>query len=126
MADDYFDQRVAERYDASVRDQFDPAVVDPAVDVLGSLSRLMPQVVDAEHAALAQEMREVLAHWREGRDLVEIGAYRAGSNPALDRALVLVPAIEAFLRQGTDEPTTLDETVALLRALFSGAAGRET
>src|SRR6185503_613418 len=71
----------------------------PAIDVLASLSRLMSSVASEKHRALAQTMRETLAQWREGRDLVEIGAYRAGTNERLDRALALLPGIESFLRQ---------------------------
>jgi FliI/YscN family ATPase len=94
----------------------------PAIDVLGSLSRLMSAVAGARHRALAQSLREVLAHWRDGRDLVEIGAYRPGTNAGLDRALELVPRIEGFLRQGTEELATLEETLARLEALFAAPA----
>ncbi len=90
----------------------------PAVDVLSSLSRLMPEVVSREHLDLAQKLRETLAVWKEGKDLVEIGAYRAGTNPRLDLALQRMPVIEAFLAQATEDSTSLDETLALLRVLF--------
>ena len=60
-----------------------------------------------------------LAQWREGRDLVEIGAYRAGTNERLDRALALVPGIDAFLRQGVEERSSLQETLARLEALLA-------
>jgi len=94
----------------------------PAIDVLASLSRLMNDVAAPEHRALAQTLREALAVWREGRDLVEIGAYRAGTNERLDRALALVPGIEAFLRQGVHERSSLEETLARLAALLGKAA----
>jgi len=91
----------------------------PAIDVLSSLSRLMSSIAEPRHRALAQELRETLAQYRDGRDLVEIGAYKAGTNERLDRALSRMPAIEAFLRQGTSEPASLPETLARLEALFA-------
>jgi flagellum-specific ATP synthase len=91
----------------------------PAIDVLASLSRLMSSIATPAHRALAQNLREALALWREGRDLVEIGAYKAGTNPRLDRALALMPGIEAFLRQGVEEKTGLGETLARLEALLA-------
>lgn len=98
----------------------------PAIDVLASLSRLMSSIASERHRALAQELREALAQWREGRDLVEIGAYKPGTNERLDRALALVPGIETFLRQGVSERSGLNETLARLEALFAqpGAAAR--
>jgi len=93
----------------------------PAVDVLVSLSRLMTTLVDKEHETAAIALREALATHREGRDLVEIGAYRPGTNPRLDKALELMPAIDAFLRQGTEEPTSFEETRACLRQLLEAS-----
>ncbi len=91
----------------------------PAIDVLASLSRLMSAVAAPRHQALAQSLREALATWREGRDLVEIGAYRPGTNERLDRALALLPAIEGFLRQGIGETCALEETLARLESIFA-------
>jgi flagellum-specific ATP synthase/type III secretion protein N (ATPase) len=90
----------------------------PAIDVLASLSRLMSSVATSAHRARAQELREALAHWREGRDLVEIGAYKPGTNERLDRAMALLPGIEAFLRQGVDERSSLSETLARLEGVL--------
>jgi FliI/YscN family ATPase len=94
----------------------------PAIDLLASLSRLMPAVADPRQLALAQELRGLLATWRESRDLVEVGAYKPGANRALDRVLRLLPEIEGFLRQGTAETTPLPETVGRLAALLARAA----
>lgn len=93
----------------------------PAIDVLASLSRLMPSVVSDDQRGLAQMLREVLAHWKAGRDLVEIGAYKPGTNPDLDRAIALLPRIDAFLRQELDDLTSIDETMALLEVVLTGA-----
>jgi flagellum-specific ATP synthase len=92
----------------------------PAVDVLGSLSRLMPALTSKEHQEAAQTIRELLASWHEGRDLVEIGAYRAGTNPKLDAAINVMPAIETFLKQRTDELSSFGETLELLELVAAG------
>lgn len=92
----------------------------PAVDVLGSLSRLMPALVSEEHLQVAQIIREYLASWHDGRDLVEIGAYRSGSNPKLDAAIAVMPALEAFLKQRTDELSSFAETLELLALVIAG------
>jgi len=91
----------------------------PAIDVLASLSRLMSSIASPRQKELAQALREALAQWKEGRDLVEIGAYKAGTNPRLDRALALVPGIEAFLRQGVGEKSALEQTLARLEGLLA-------
>ena len=87
----------------------------PAVDVLRSLSRTVPGCLSREEAALVRRARAVLALQAEMADLVRLGAYRAGSDPAVDEAILLAPRIEAMLRQDRDERTGLDETFALLR-----------
>lgn len=96
----------------------------PAIDVLASLSRLMHGVAAGGHRQAAGRLRELLAVHREGRDLVEIGAYKAGTNPRLDEALSLMPAIDAFLRQPVGELTPLETTVALLDRIAGRAGGR--
>jgi flagellum-specific ATP synthase len=95
--------------------------VFPAVDVLHSLSRLMPALVDEPHARAATFVRACLSAWRDGRDLVEIGAYKAGSNRRLDVALSRLEAIRAFLRQGVRESTPLAESMELLALIAEGA-----
>ncbi|MAE28306.1 MAG: EscN/YscN/HrcN family type III secretion system ATPase [Planctomycetes bacterium] len=92
----------------------------PAIDVLKSLSRLMPSLASPDHLELAHLLRSCLAAYEEGRDLVEIGAYKSGANPRLDRAIQLLPAIQAFLQQTADETSALPETLELL-ALLRGA-----
>jgi FliI/YscN family ATPase len=97
----------------------------PAIDVLQSLSRLMPQVAPPSALAHAARLRELLAAWRDGRDLIEIGAYKPGSNPALDRAVALAPEIDLFLRQPPRAPSALERTRAELARIAAAAeAGR--
>lgn len=93
----------------------------PAIDPLASLSRLMPKLTSAAHSRDAAKVRELLAVWREGKDLVEIGAYKPGTNPRLDDALARLPVIDAFLRQGADDATSFAETLEML-TLVAGAA----
>jgi FliI/YscN family ATPase len=90
----------------------------PAVDVLASVSRVMSDVVSREHRQLAMEAREVLATYRDSADLIEVGAYVAGSNPRVDRALRSVHLIQALFRQAPEERHSLESTlVGLKRAL---------
>jgi FliI/YscN family ATPase len=93
----------------------------PAIDVLGSLSRLMPALTSDEHRAWANRARELLAAWREGRDLIEIGAYKPGTNPTLDEAVRLRPVLERFLRQTPHDLSRLADTLQLLQAIASAS-----
>jgi flagellum-specific ATP synthase len=93
----------------------------PAVDVLASVSRVMADVVDADHRELARQGREALAAYRESADLVEVGAYLAGSNPRVDRALRCMPALEALLRQDPGDRSSLADTLARLRKALATA-----
>ena len=73
----------------------------PAVDILASVSRVMSDVVTPDHRRLAMEAREVLSTYRESADLIEVGAYVAGSNPRVDRALKSVHARERAVSSGS-------------------------
>ena len=86
----------------------------PAVDVLASVSRVMPAVVSAAHLAAAATLRGLLAAYNDARDLISVGAYQTGANAQVDRALRLLPEIQRFLRQRPDEPTSFEDTVAAL------------
>jgi flagellum-specific ATP synthase len=86
----------------------------PAIDVLGSVSRVMGQVVDEEHAEGAARLRRLLAIHEENRDLLAIGAYREGSDPDVDRAIRWRSRIESFLQQDLGRATTIDETRSML------------
>lgn len=88
----------------------------PAVDVLRSLSRAVPGCNSAEENDLTRRARAVLALHAEMADLVRLGAYRAGTDPAVDAAVSITPRIEAMLRQGRNEATSLAESFELLRA----------
>jgi len=91
----------------------------PAIDVLGSLSRVMVDVVSPEHLASANRVRGWLATHRDAEDLIQIGAYARGSSPAIDEALARLPGITAFLRQPLDQPATFAHADAALAALVA-------
>jgi FliI/YscN family ATPase len=93
----------------------------PAVDVLASLSRAMGAVAGAEHREAARAVRRWLAAWEARGDLVAAGAWRPGADPDLDEAVARRPAVEAFLRQGPGERSTLPEAVDGLLRLAAGA-----
>jgi flagellum-specific ATP synthase len=95
----------------------------PAVDVLESLSRLMPEVVTEEHREAARSVRELLAVYRDHEDLISIGAYRRGSSAAVDAAIELFEPIQAFLRQRVSERSTVEAARAALVQLRSRVTG---
>jgi flagellum-specific ATP synthase len=86
----------------------------PAIDVLSSVSRVMPDVVDQNHYSSASALRDVLATYRDAEDLINIGAYVPGNNPRVDLAVSKIEAIRHFLRQGIYETASYDDTVAQL------------
>jgi flagellum-specific ATP synthase len=95
----------------------------PAIDVLASVSRVMTDVVSAEHRDLAMTARELLASYRDSADLIEVGAYVAGSNPRVDRAIRCREPLTAFLRQkGTERPSLADALTVLKKAVATPAA----
>ena len=91
----------------------------PAVDVLRSLSRAVPGCLEPEQAAVATRARAILALYADMADLVRLGAYRAGADPAVDEAVALAPRIEQVLRQGKTERGGIAESFALLRAAMA-------
>ncbi len=93
----------------------------PAIDVLGSVSRLAPELSTPEQARAAGALRGCLATYRDARDLVAVGAYVRGSDPKIDRALAALEPVTQFLRQNRAESTPLAETRRRLAALFPGA-----
>jgi len=91
----------------------------PAVDVLQSISRVMSAVASDEHKDLAGQMKNVLATYRESEDLINIGAYRAGSNPNIDFAIEKIEKVNKFLRQKTDEKFAFEEIVDMMKQIFA-------
>lgn len=92
----------------------------PAIDVLGSISRLMPKVATPEQNDAARKARELLAHYEENRDLVQVGAYRAGADPLLDRAIEMKDRLDQLIHHGHEVRAT-EESLQLL-AQITGEA----
>ncbi|MCV2489494.1 FliI/YscN family ATPase [Geodermatophilus sp. YIM 151500] len=93
----------------------------PAIDVLESISRVASAVVPPQQMADARELRRLMGALRDVRELIEIGAYQPGSDPLVDRARAVVPAIDAFLRQPVEESTPPPEAWAWLQRIVRGA-----
>jgi FliI/YscN family ATPase len=89
----------------------------PAIDILSSVSRTMPDVTRVEHRLKAGQVRDWMSAARETEDLVSVGAYVAGSNPRVDEALARRDQIEAFLKQPADTRCSLEESIAALQAI---------
>jgi flagellum-specific ATP synthase/type III secretion protein N (ATPase) len=88
----------------------------PAIDVLGSISRVMPHITSREHRDWAAKARRLLATYEKARDLINIGAYVSGSDPEVDEAITAMPIIESFLLQGK-EFSEFSETISQLEGI---------
>jgi flagellum-specific ATP synthase len=90
----------------------------PAVDVLGSVSRVMKDVVDPEHLENAGKLSRILSTYRGAEDLINLGAYMDGSDPEIDLAKKMIGRINSFLQQEIYQKATFQESVARLKSLF--------
>ena len=86
----------------------------PAVDVLASVSRLVGEIVTPEARAAGNEVRKLMATYKEKADLISIGAYQRGSDPQIDAAIAARGPIDAFLKQGVTEPSSASSRVTVL------------
>ncbi len=92
----------------------------PAIDVLQRISRVMSSIATKEHKQVAGQLKSVLATYGESEDLINIGAYKAGSNPEIDFAIKKIKEVNAYLCQQVDEKFAFDEEVSLLEQVFEG------
>lgn len=90
----------------------------PPIDVLASASRVMSDVATAEHLEFASRFKEVLATYRQSEDLINIGAYKKGSNPGIDYAVDHVAQMQSFMKQAVHNPVMLEEAVRDLKIMF--------
>lgn len=90
----------------------------PAIDVLKSVSRIMKDIVPREQTEYSSKIIEVLSEYERAEDLINIGAYVAGSNKKIDYAISMVDKIKLFLRQRSDERATMEETMDSMKILF--------
>jgi len=91
----------------------------PAIDILQSISRCMSQIADRNHKKAAGRLKNVMATYNESEDLINIGAYKKGSNPNIDYAISKIDAVNAYLCQDVEEKFDFEESVELLDALFA-------
>lgn len=91
----------------------------PAIDVLGSISRLMSDIVDEEQVEAAGTMRNMMSIYEKNSDLINIGAYKGGSNQTLDQAITKMDGINNFLKQKVDQKVFYHESVELMKAAIS-------
>ena len=91
----------------------------PAIDVLGSISRLMSAIASPEHKEAAAKMRKILAMYRENKDLIDVGMYQPGTNPKLDIAIEMMPQINGFLQQRTSDSVNMQNTIDTLVNMMS-------
>lgn len=90
----------------------------PAIDVLNSVSRVMVNVVSKDHEMKANRLKELLAVYREAKDLIDVGAYQTGSNPQIDLAIKFKDEINAFLQQDIDDSWMYEDTKKFLSSLI--------
>ncbi len=90
----------------------------PAIDVLQSISRCMSQIADREHKQTAGKLKNVLATYNEAEDLINIGAYKSGSNANIDYAIQKIDAVNSFLTQAVEEKYSFEESVRNMEDLF--------
>jgi flagellum-specific ATP synthase len=96
----------------------------PAIDVLQSISRLMPDIVDAKHRELASKFVETMAVYKKVEDMINLGAYKEGANPKVDYALGMIDRLRSYLKQGMKEKRDFAESLQGLRSLFEQAEGK--
>ena len=90
----------------------------PPIDILGSVSRVMPDIVDPEQIKAAGIMRNMISVYREAEDLINIGAYQKGANPEIDKAVYLHGPIQNFLKQGMAQSFSYEETLQTMRQII--------
>ena len=89
----------------------------PAIDIRHSVSRLMTELAGSDHQKATGELRESMSIFQEAEDLINVGAYKRGTNPRIDRAVEMKPRIDGLLRQGMHEQFDYDQTLQLLHRL---------
>ncbi len=92
----------------------------PAIDIEQSISRVMHSITDAGQQQLARRLKQLLSSYQRNRDLINVGAYKRGTDPMLDEAILLQPSIAAFLQQGIHEQSATADSLAQLGRLFGG------
>jgi flagellum-specific ATP synthase len=89
----------------------------PAIDVLNSISRVMPMVVSEDQVENARKLKEIMAEYNEVEDLINIGAYKTGSNPKIDEAIKKMPSIKKFLTQKVNDSFPFEDSVEMVEEI---------
>jgi flagellum-specific ATP synthase len=89
----------------------------PAIEILGSISRLMSTVSSKDHIEAARNIKELYAIYQDAKDLIDVGAYKKSSNPKIDKAIEHIDEINDFLTQFTDEKISYNETLEIMKDL---------
>ncbi|MEK6748671.1 MAG: flagellar protein export ATPase FliI [Pseudomonadota bacterium] len=97
------------------------AGVYPAIDVEASVSRVMSDIAQEGHLAEARKFRQISSTYQQNRDLVNVGAYVAGTDPQIDEAVAMQPAMSQFMQQGMHQKVTYAESLAKLHALLQAS-----
>ena len=92
----------------------------PAIDIEQSISRAMHNITTPSHQQLTRQLKQLYSRYQRSRDLISVGAYSAGSDPVLDRAIALITRIESFLQQDISQRAGIQESLGQLTALFEG------
>jgi flagellum-specific ATP synthase len=90
----------------------------PAIDIEASVSRVMPDIADPGHMALARRLKRLYSNYQQNRDLISVGAYQRGADPRIDQAIAMNPGIMEFLQQGIEEAVPFAQSVNELEALL--------
>lgn len=90
----------------------------PAIDVLSSVSRVMPDIVDNKQMDRSNYIKELIATYNESKDLINIGAYKPGTSPEIDESIEKIPEIEKFLQQEVQERSTFKETISWMESII--------
>jgi flagellum-specific ATP synthase len=98
----------------------------PAIDIETSISRVMPSIASEEQIEMARQLKALYARYRRSRDLINVGAYVAGTDPVLDEAIVRMPSIESFLRQDMHNANSVQDCIQQLATLFRQAEHTNT
>jgi flagellum-specific ATP synthase len=97
----------------------------PAIDILNSVSRVMINIVSAEHWEAVNRIKELLAVYREAKDLIDVGAYQPGSNGKIDQAIKYIETIDDFLKQGINEKCRFEDSLVGLQEIYQRISREE-
>ena len=89
----------------------------PAIDVLASISRLMSEIVDKDHILASRKLKDLMAVYNDAKDLIDIGAYKSGSDQKIDKAIEVIDDINGFLKQEVDEKVDFNKMVERMKKI---------